>query len=248
MDITGEFVRKVCVALDIPCLREALRLAETLRGVSGYFKVGLELYSSAGPAAVESLVSDGHNVILDLKLLDIPNTVARAVKQLSSLGVSFLTLHASGGPDMICAAREAAESVSSRPSERVKLLAVTVLTSTTESSLHKIFGVKKSLRETVLDLALLSKDSGADGVVASAREVHSIKRVCGKEFLVATPGIRPQEHKKDDQKRIATPARAVSAGSDILIIGRPITQAEDPRAAALKIIREIESAVKQSKR
>jgi orotidine-5'-phosphate decarboxylase len=240
-----ELVRKICVALDIPCLRDALQLAETLQGVCGYFKVGLELYSSAGPAAVESLVSAGHRVILDLKLYDIPNTVGRAVRQVSSLGASFLTIHASGGQDMIRTAREAAESVKAPSSERVKLLAVTVLTSTTESSLRKTFGARKSLKETVLDLALLSKDSGADGVVASAGEVHSIKRACGENFLVATPGIRPEGEKKGDQKRTATPSQALSAGSDILIIGRPITQAANPRTAALNILKEIESAKKR---
>ena len=248
LEASSEIVRKICVALDMPCLRDALHLARALRDICGYFKVGLELYCSAGPAAVESLVSDGHKVILDLKLYDIPNTVSRAVKQVSSLGISFLTIHASGGPDIIRAAREAAESVKGPSSERVKLLAVTVLTSTTESSLRKIFGAKKSLKETVLDLSLLARDSGADGVVASAREVRSIKNLCGKDFLIATPGIRPRGEKKGDQKRTATPAQAVSAGSDILIIGRPITQAANPRSATLGIIKEIESAVKQSKR
>jgi orotidine-5'-phosphate decarboxylase len=248
VEASPETVRKICVALDTPCLREALHLARALRDICGYFKVGLELYSSVGPAAVESLIGDGHRVILDLKLYDIPNTVGRAVKQVSSLGVSFLTIHASGGPDIIRAAREAAESVKPSLSERVKLLAVTVLTSTTESSLRKTVGTKKSLRETVLDLTLLARDSGADGVVASAREVRSIKNLCGKDFIVATPGIRPRGEKKGDQKRTATPAQALSAGSDILIIGRPITQAADPRSATLRIIKEIESAGRQSKR
>jgi orotidine-5'-phosphate decarboxylase len=247
MGLELKYAGKLCVALDVPCLRDALRLADALRELAKYFKVGLELYSSAGPAAVESLVADGHSVILDLKLHDIPNTVGRAVRQISSLGASFITIHASGGPDMIRAAREGAQSAKLPESERTKLLAVTVLTSITDSSLRKMFGVRKSLKEAVLDLALLAKDSGADGAVASASEVRSIKNLCGKEFLVATPGIRPQGSEKGDQKRAATPSQALSAGSDIIIVGRPITQAEDPCAVALAILKEMESAKKRRK-
>ncbi|MFH1423089.1 MAG: orotidine-5'-phosphate decarboxylase [Planctomycetota bacterium] len=239
MEKEPKSIEKLCVALDTSCLRDALQLADSLAGVVGYFKVGLELFSAAGPAAVESLVGRGHNVFLDLKLYDIPNTVARAVRQVSTLGASFLTIHASGGVDMIKAAREAAEKYDT---QRLKLLAVTILTSTTEQTFREIFPVEKSLEQVVLNLAVTAKNSGADGVVASAREANSLKKHCGNNFIIVTPGIRPEGHKTNDQKRTTTPTEAITAGSDLLVIGRPITEDKEPRKIAEQILKEIELA------
>jgi orotidine-5'-phosphate decarboxylase len=234
----------LCVALDTDSLDRAHTLLESLKGRVGCAKVGLELFSAAGPEAVRKLGSLGPGIFLDLKLHDIPNTVAGAVRQASALGVSFLTLHASGGPEMIRAARKAAaESAAALSLPRPRLLAVTVLTSLDKDTLSQTLGTGEQPENLVLRLAKLAGDAGADGVVCSAREVEAVKKACGDGFFAVTPGIRPAGSGAGDQKRVTAPADAIRAGSDLLVVGRPITAAQDPAAAADDILREIEEAL-----
>lgn len=241
MSLASEYL---CVALDTDSLDKAHSLLQILGKRVGFAKVGLELFSAAGPEAVRKLGTLGPGIFLDLKLHDIPNTVAGAVRQAASLGASFLTLHASGGPDMVKAAREAAEESSSALSvTRPRLLAVTVLTSLNGKILSETFGVDEPPERLVLRLAQLAKDSGADGVVCSAREAAAVKKVCGSDFFTVTPGVRPAGAQTGDQKRVTTPGEAVTAGADLLVVGRPITGARDPAAAADGILQEIEEAL-----
>lgn len=234
----------LCVAFDTASLDDALELANRLTGRTGFVKVGLELFSAAGPAAVKELQALGLKTFLDLKLHDIPNTVARAVRSCTALGASMLTLHASGGAEMISAARRSAdEAAASLGVESPRLLAVTVLTSLDGPALLRTFGHETQPQDFVLRLATLARDSGADGVVCSARETGNVKKACGREFLAVTPGIRPAGAGSDDQKRVTTPGDAIRAGSDLLVVGRPITAAPDPAAAADEILRSIEEAL-----
>jgi orotidine-5'-phosphate decarboxylase len=234
----------LCVALDTDSLDKAYSLLQTLGKRVGCAKVGLELFSAAGPEAVRKLGALGPGIFLDLKLHDIPNTVARAARQAASLGVSLLTLHASGGSDMIKAARESAEETASTLSlPRPRLLAVTVLTSLDGKALSRTLGVDEPPDKLVLRLAQLAKDSDADGVVCSAREVAAVKKACGNSFFAVTPGVRPAGAQAGDQKRVTTPGEAIKAGADLLVVGRPITAAEDPAAAADDILREIDEAL-----
>lgn len=234
----------LCVALDRPSLEEALGLARQVGDRAGFLKVGLELFSAAGPTAVRELRALGPKVFLDLKLHDIPNTVAGAVRRATALGASLLTLHASGGAGMISAARKAAEDAAAKLSvERPRLLAVTVLTSLDASALSQTLGIESPAQELVLRLAKLAKDAGADGVVCSAREVAAVKKACGSDFLAVTPGIRPAGGQAGDQKRVTTPADAIRAGADLLVVGRPVTAAPDPAAAADGILESIEEGL-----
>jgi len=202
------------------------------------FKVGSQLFTTEGPRAIQRLAGLGFDTFLDLKFHDIPNTVAGAVAAAAKLPrVRLLTLHASGGLEMMQAARKAAGSGSARP----RLLAVTVLTSLDAASLRRI-GIAGSPASRAVALAKLAKQAGMDGVVASAREVKAIRRACGSGFLIVVPGIRPAAASRDDQARAATPDAAIRAGADYLVVGRPITAASDPRAAALAIARETASA------
>jgi len=232
----------LCVALDTPSMKEAISLVGRLDDGAGYVKVGLELFTISGSRIVIELLELGLKVFLDLKLHDIPNTVSGAVRGAAGLGVSLLTLHASGGPEMIRAARRAAEEAA--PEERPRLLAVTVLTSLNAKLLEDTFGVAMEPAELALRLARMAKNSGADGVVCSPREAAAIREECGKEFMIVTPGIRPEGSETADQKRITTPADAILAGSDLLVVGRPITKAPDPAAAAKNILQSIEKAMK----
>jgi orotidine-5'-phosphate decarboxylase len=211
---------EVIVALDIPDPASAWSLVERLPEDTWY-KVGLELYTRAGPPVVERLVGEGRNVFLDLKLHDIPNTVAGAVRSASRLGAKLLTVHASGGEAMLRAAADAAGG-------RLRLLAITVLTSLDDEALSAVFGTGASVEETVGRLAGLARESGIDGAVSSVNECRAIKLACGEEFLVVTPGIRLAGEGTQDQARVATPAVARSAGADFLVIGRTITKAADP--------------------
>ncbi len=218
--------KRVVVALDGLSDRQALALAERLGKRVGAYKVGLELFTRFGPAFVRRLRKRGPDVFLDLKYHDIPATVSRAVGAACALGPSLLTVHASGGLEMMRAAAEA------RGKSRTRLLGVTVLTS--EGG--------RGVSPRVLKRAGLAREAGLDGVVASAREAERIKSLCGKEFLVIVPGIRPAGHSRDDQARTATPAEAIRAGADLLVIGRPITRAADPLEALRAIEREIRDA------
>jgi orotidine-5'-phosphate decarboxylase len=199
------------------------------------FKVGQQLFTAAGPAFVRGLTSRGASVFLDLKYHDIPNTVASAVAAAASLGVSLLDVHALGGLEMMRAA------VAARQGAGTRLLAITVLTSHDESSLARL-GLSGGVRACVRRLALLAREAGMDGVVASPHEVELIRKACGGDFLVVTPGIRPAGAKLGDQARAATPAVALRAGASYLVVGRPIIEAADPAEAARAILAEMQGA------
>lgn len=224
---------RLIVALDFPAAAPALALADRLAGQCQWFKVGLELYLAEGNAVVRQLRNRGCSVFLDLKLHDIPNTVGRAVRTAAETGAGMLTLHASGGPAMLAAAAEAAASLPQAP----KLLAVTVLTSMDEAQLAAT-GVAGAPREQVLRLAEMASAAGIGGFVASAEETAAMRRRFPAATLVI-PGIRPAGAEAGDQKRTATPAAALQAGASYLVVGRPITQASDPAAAARAILDEM---------
>ena len=213
----------VIVALDFPNEAKALALVDQLDTSLCRLKVGKELFTRLGPAFVEKLVGRGFDVFLDLKFHDIPNTVAAACDAAADLGVWMMNLHASGGRKMMQTARERLEGKSHRP----KLIAVTILTSLGEEDIHEI-GFSGTPGENVLRLAALAESAGLDGVVCSPLEAAAIREQAGSDFLLVTPGVRPTTASLDDQKRVMTPADALAAGSSYLVIGRPVTGAEDP--------------------
>jgi len=225
---------KIIVALDYPDARSAQEMAARFDPAWCRVKVGKELFTAAGPALVDTLVARGFGVFLDLKFHDIPNTVASACKAAARLGVWMMNVHASGGRAMMQAACDALAGAAQRP----KLIAVTVLTSMAQNDLADI-GMQGRPDEAVLRLARLAQSAGLDGVVCSAQEAHALRAVCGAEFNLVTPGIRPSDGAQDDQYRVMTPRAAVEAGADYLVIGRPITQAADPVAMLQRIQREI---------
>lgn len=232
-----EAINKIIFALDVNGISEIDRFAGMLSGRVGMFKVGKELFTSCGPAAVKAVQRHGGEVFLDLKYHDIPNTVANAMLEAARLGVQLVNLHALGGGEMMETAVRAVQKEFGN-SERPKLLAVTILTSSTAETLRQI-GIEHSIQDMVVRLALLAKESGMDGVVASPLEIKPIREACGSDFLIVTPGVRPSFAAADDQKRIMTPAQAVSCGADYLVIGRPIAKAADPVKAAQMIADEI---------
>jgi orotidine-5'-phosphate decarboxylase len=219
---------RIAVALDTPDPARAAGWARALAGHVGVAKVGLELFAAAGPAGIAAVRESGLPVFLDLKLHDIPNTVAGAVRSVSRLGVAMLTVHAAGGAAMVAAAREAAESAGM---DRPMILAVTVLTSLGAADLAAI-GVEEAPASQVLRLARLAIAAGADGIVCSPLEVAPLRVALGASVPLIVPGIRPAGSRADDQARVMTPAEAVAAGADWLVIGRPIIGAADPVAAA----------------
>jgi orotidine-5'-phosphate decarboxylase len=225
-------VDRLIVALDVPSLPEAQRLVEALAGTVGMFKVGSQLFTAAGPDAVRWLVARGERVFLDLKFHDIPNTVASAVSSAVQLGVSLVDVHASGGRAMLEA------GVRARGSASARLLAITILTSHDEDGLAEL-GLAGPIPSAVQRLARLAMAAGIDGVVASALEAPLIRKACGAELLIVTPGIRPAGSERNDQARAATPAAALEAGADYIVVGRPITAAPAPRAAAEAIVAEM---------
>jgi orotidine-5'-phosphate decarboxylase len=220
----------IVVALDFPTQEQALAMADQLDPKLCRVKVGKELYTATGPAILEQLHKRGYDVFLDLKFHDIPNTCAKAVGVAADLGVWMVNVHASGGQKMMEAARNELEKKTHKP----LLIGVTVLTSMERSDLAGI-GLDVEPMEQVKRLAKLTQTSGLDGVVCSAREVALIREVCGKDFLTVTPGIRPEGSDVGDQKRVMTPKQAVEAGVDYMVIGRPITQTENPRVACHNI-------------
>ena len=226
---------RLIVALDVPGEGDATALVDSLAGRVGMFKVGSQLFTAAGPAFIRELAARGEKVFLDLKYHDIPHTVASAVSAASRLGVSLLTVHALGGQAMMEAA------VGALPALGERLLAVTILTSHDAAGLGTL-GLEPEVAPNVQRLARLARAAKVDGVVASPHEVALIRQVCGRDFLVVTPGIRPAGARAGDQARAATPAAALAAGADYLVVGRPITEAEDPAAAADAIVREMEAA------
>lgn len=222
---------RLIVALDFPSQAKALALVSVLSGSVSTYKIGLQLYTVAGPAIVQAVAATGAKIFLDLKLHDIPNTVAKAVAAAGELGVQMLTVHLSGGGTMLKAAVAA-------KAPKLSLLGVTVLTSATQETLGEI-GVTASLENQVLRLAELGKNSGIDGLITSPQEVGLLREKLGPEITLVTPGVRPSWAAADDQKRFTTPRNALGSGADYLVIGRPITAAEDPRAAVERVVEEL---------
>jgi len=225
---------RLIVALDFPSAAEALALVDRLDGTCQWFKVGLELYISAGNSIVTTLKRRGHSVFLDLKLHDIPNTVAGAVRSVSSSGADLLTVHALGGPAMLRAACEAAAAVPGAP----RLLAVTILTSMDAAELAAV-GISAAPGPAALGLAQLAQEAGITGLVCSPQEVGRMRSGLANPLIV-TPGIRPSGAAIGDQKRVATPGSAIADGADYLVVGRPITHSADPAHAAHDILQEIQ--------
>jgi orotidine-5'-phosphate decarboxylase len=232
-------VNAILVALDVDTAAQARAMADKLRGAVGGFKIGKQLFTSAGPSIVEDLVARRDRVFLDLKFHDIPNTVAGAVRSASRLGVWMVNVHASGGLDMMKAARAAADEEGARSGRAAPLLiAVTVLTSLTDASLTDI-GVGGSVAAQVSRLASLTQKAGLDGVVASPLEIQIVRQACGGDFLIVTPGIRGTGDARDDQARTMSAADGLAAGASYLVVGRPITVAPDPRAAAERLASDL---------
>lgn len=234
MTLTSADKSPIVVALDYPTPQQAIQMAKQLDPSKCRVKVGKELFTASGPAVVEQLHKMDFDVFLDLKFHDIPNTCAGAVAAAAELGVWMVNVHASGGERMMNAAAEAIVNKNNKPI----LIAVTVLTSMEQSDLAGI-GLDISPRQQVERLAKLAKRSGMDGVVSSAQEIEMIKSLCGKDFLTVTPGIRPAGSAAGDQRRIMTPQEAVNIGGDYLVIGRPITQASNPKQACIDIVNSL---------
>lgn len=231
---------RLIVALDVPGRAEALRLVDTLNPAGVRFKVGLELFTAAGPALVEELAGRGAGVFLDLKFHDIPNTAAGAARAAARLGAWMFNVHAAGGVEMMRRAREAADegaAAAGRP--RPLVIAVTVLTSLDGRALREEVGVSRDPAGQVAFWADAARRAGLDGVVCSPQEVAVVKEACGAGFLAVTPGVRPSWAARGDQQRIATPAGAIAAGADYLVVGRPITADPDPLVAARRVLEEM---------
>ena len=231
---------ELIVALDFEKLQSALDFVETAGDSVTWYKIGSQLFCSAGPAAVAALKGKGKKVFLDLKFHDIPNTVASAVAEAVKLGADMVNVHASGGKEMMKAAVKAA-SDSSPAGKRPLLIAVTVLTSMDEAALTEVMNRSHVYTPSihVPHLAKLAKESGMDGVVASAHEIDLIRRTCGDDFVLVIPGIRPADSSTDDQKRIMTPSEAARKGADFIVVGRPVLKAENPAEAARAIKAEM---------
>jgi len=229
---------QLIVALDLPSAQPVPALLRTMPPAISWFKVGLELFCADGPLALTYLQTAHKQIFLDLKLHDIPNTVARAVTAAARLGASMITIHASGGSNMLRAAADAAAAFGTH---RPRLLGVTTLTSLDTEDLAQI-GITCPLQEHAFKLGELAVRAGLDGLVCSVLEAVHFRKEFGENVLLVTPGIRPADTTANDQKRIATPADAVAAGADFLVVGRPILQAENPATAALRILKEIEQA------
>ena len=222
---------KIIVALDVPTKKDALGLVEQLGGQISFFKIGLQLYTAEGPEIVRAVLASGAKVFLDLKLHDIPNTVANAVESAGKVGAQMLTIHLSGGPEMIRAAVSAKKG-------KMSILGVTVLTSATQQTLDEI-GIGEQLDRHVLRLGNLGATAGIDGLVASPFEVSFLREQLGDKIKLIVPGVRPSWSEPGDQKRFMTPRQALEAGADYLVIGRPITKDPNPRGAVEKILEEL---------
>ncbi|HUB00774.1 MAG TPA: orotidine-5'-phosphate decarboxylase [Terracidiphilus sp.] len=230
--------KRLIVALDVPTAPAAIDLVNRLERDCLWFKVGMELFTAAGPAAIESIVARGHSVFLDLKFHDIPNTVAGAVRSAAALGVRMVNVHALGGPAMLAAARQALDAVPDPP----QLLAVTILTSMDAAQLRAVsIGLDPS--DAAEALARMSLEAGIRGFVCSPQEAARLRDLAGPDATLVIPGVRPAGAEASDQRRIATPAEALRAGASYLVVGRPITQAPDPADAAEAILDEMADAL-----
>ncbi len=230
-----EINERLIVALDVPTPAEAKKLVAELAGVVSFFKIGMELQLAAGPDFARQLIAEGEKVFLDSKFLDVPETVKRAVEQVVRLGATFLTVHESG--KTVPAAVEASRGSS------LQILAVTVLTSFDAADIQSL-GLECSAEELVLRRAKKAMEAGCHGVVASGLEARKIRKMAGDRLLIVTPGIRPAGASTDDHQRSSTPANAIQAGADYLVVGRPIRDAADPRQAAQRILTEMDAALK----
>lgn len=226
---------KIIVAFDVSSKDDFIHLAQKLQTSASFIKIGMECFYSLGNDCVTIAKDFGYKVFLDLKLHDIPNTVERSCRSLSRLGVDILNVHALGGLEMMKAAKQGIQTGISSP----LLIGVTHLTSLNQNCLSSELGIKKDILQSTIDLALLTKKAGLDGVVSSAHEVRDIKKACGSDFLTITPGIRLGNDNQDDQKRIMTPAAAFNEGSDFLVIGRTITKSQNPDKIFNKISQEL---------
>jgi orotidine-5'-phosphate decarboxylase len=234
------------VALDFDSLSTALKFAKQIADLVGMFKIGSQLFTTAGPEAVRQVAQLGTDIFLDLKFHDIPNTVAGAVLASAAMpGIQLVNVHALGGTAMMHAAAQAVSAGVPMGADRPRLLAVTLLTSMDAKTVREV-GIGGPPKTRVVKLAKLSQKAGVDGVVASVQEAKAIRKACGRDFLIVTPGVRLKEKtgelKKDDQARTATPREAIRAGADFIVVGRPILTAEDPRGAAQEIVDEIAAA------
>ncbi|RKX99366.1 orotidine-5'-phosphate decarboxylase [Candidatus Poribacteria bacterium] len=232
--------QKLIVALDLPTLGRAIELVEALGDLVQIYKIGPYLFLEEGRGLIDELKKRGKGVFLDLKFHNIPNTVAGAARAVVRMGVDMFNLHAAGGPEMMRAAREAAVEEAERLGfDPPLILGVTILTSLSDEDLRGIYGAELSARRLVERMALLAKEAGLDGVVASPGEIGIVKGACGEGFAVVVPGVRPSWAARADQKRVATPGEAVRMGADYIVVGRPIYASPDPVEAAMKIIEEI---------
>jgi orotidine-5'-phosphate decarboxylase len=240
----GSMRERLIVALDVGDLEQVKELVKLLAPQVGMFKVGKQLFTSAGPQAVRLIQELGGEVFLDLKFHDIPNTVAKAGVEATRLGVKMFNVHASGSLGMMRGTVKEVRRICHQQNLRKPImLAVTVLTSLNQDDLKRV-GVDGQMADQVVRLALLTKEAGMDGVVASPHELADIRAACGRRFVIVTPGIRPAESHRNDQHRVMTPAQAVAASVDYIVVGRPILEAKDPVAAAREIVAEMESGGK----
>jgi len=240
----GSMRERLIVALDVDSLEQAQDLVRLLAGEVGMFKIGKQLFTHAGPQAVRLIQDLGGEIFLDLKFHDIPNTVAKAAIEATRLGVKMFNVHASGSLEMMVTTVKEVERVCRQEKRRRPImLAVTVLTSLNQDDLKRL-GVELKVADQVVRLALLTKEAGMDGVVASPQEVSDIREACGRRFVIVTPGIRPADGARNDQQRVMTPADAVRAGVDYIVVGRPIVEAKDPLGSARAIVAEMEQSGK----
>ncbi|MEL7568851.1 MAG: orotidine-5'-phosphate decarboxylase [Dehalobacterium sp.] len=235
---------KLIVALDVSTRQEALRLAEQLWDSVGAFKIGMQLYNSEGPDIIKDIQALGGKVFVDLKFHDIPNTVSQTSRVITRKEAFMFSIHASGGMEMMeksaFAVREVSEEINI---VKPLVIAITVLTSINQEVFENEVGISKSIEEQVVNWAKLAQRAGLDGVVASPQEIEAIRKACGKDFVIVTPGIRPLWAISNDQKRVMTPKEAVMRGATYLVVGRPITSHQNPVQAAKKIVKEMEEAL-----
>jgi orotidine-5'-phosphate decarboxylase len=234
------WTKKIAIALDVPDFDSARNLLDQLQEIGELFKVGSQLFTSVGPEIIKEIKDRGKDIFLDLKFHDIPNTVARASESAVELGVNIFNIHISGGVEMMKTSAESVYSISSKLGiKKPILLGVTMLTSIDESEFQNVFSTSRKLEDQIIYMAKLAKDSGLDGVVASPKEIKQIRKACGDDFIILTPGIRLEQIKGDDQKRVMTPSEAFSEGADYIVIGRPVYQSSDPANVFSQILRSI---------
>ena len=240
----GSMRERLIVALDVDTSEQAAALVRQLAGEVGMFKIGKQLFTHAGPQAVRQIQELGGEIFLDLKFHDIPNTVAKAAIEATRLGVKMFNVHASGSLEMMrMTVKEVKRVCRQQKLRKPIMLAVTVLTSLNQDDLQRV-GVERKVADQVVRLALLTKEAGMDGVVASPHEVADIRETCGRRFVIVTPGIRPSDGSRNDQQRVMTPQAAVRGGVDYIVVGRPIIEAKDPVAAARAIVADMQLGAK----